>query len=57
MKKLVFIFAIVLQTQVFSQAWMHSPYLTKTANEANYNDIRSAFNLWWGDRPYAKGKG
>ncbi len=57
MKKLVFVFAIVLQTQVFSQAWMHSPYLTKTANEANYNDIRSAFNSWWGDRPYAKGKG
>jgi photosystem II stability/assembly factor-like uncharacterized protein len=57
MKILLFTIAIVLQISAFSQAWMHSPYLTKTANEANYNDITSAFSSWWGDRPYTKGSG
>jgi photosystem II stability/assembly factor-like uncharacterized protein len=57
MKQLVIILFIFMNTTILAQPWMQSPYLEKSKSEANYFDIVDAFNLWWGDRPYAKGSG
>jgi photosystem II stability/assembly factor-like uncharacterized protein len=50
-------FALIFSSETKAQPWMHSPYLTKKAGQANFYDIRNAFYAWWGDRPIVRGKG
>lgn len=40
-----------------AQPWMKVPYIYKSKQEANFYEIQHAFNSWWGDKPYEKGKG
>jgi len=40
-----------------AQPWMKAPFLKTSAENANFYDIQNAFNNWWGDRTYEKGKG
>ncbi|MBN2730579.1 MAG: T9SS type A sorting domain-containing protein [Bacteroidales bacterium] len=40
-----------------AQPWMKAPYINKSKQEANFYEIQHAFNAWWGDKPYEKGKG
>jgi len=58
MKKIFFFLLITFSISVFSQTWMHPPYLdNQRAEEANYYDVVNAFELWWGDRPYERSNG
>jgi len=50
----IFIFG---SAKLMSQPWMKAPYLQKSQSEATFKDIQQAFNSYWGDRPYVRGKG
>lgn len=41
----------------FSQPWMKAPFINKDKSEVNFYEIQHAFNTWWGDKPYERGKG
>jgi photosystem II stability/assembly factor-like uncharacterized protein len=57
MKKIFLLIFITISISAYSQTWMRAPFLDKPVEEASYYDIVNAFNMWWGDRPYEKGKG
>lgn len=57
MKYLFFVFAFLLNMNVFSQAWMSPQYLKSSPEEAGYFEIVEAFDTWWGDREYQRGSG
>lgn len=56
-KIILFSICLLIIAPVFSQPWLHSPYLTKKKTEANYFEIRDAFYKYWEHKHYQRGNG
>ena len=54
---LLFILMLMLASPIGAQPWMKKPYLETSKSEAGYYDICKAFDKYWNNRPYQKGKG